>query len=81
MKHLKNLRKIVVGDNYQHCIKYIVGKYYNLGESQGKITAIIQSEEDPKLLDMYVKIDGETVYWKSVKISKCLDFENDVNFE
>lgn len=88
MKHLRNLRKIVVGDSYENSIKYIKadprtgkGPIYNFGESQGKITDMRQSQEDPALIDIYVKIDSDTVYWKSVAISKVLDFENDVNFE
>jgi hypothetical protein len=88
MKHLRNLRKIVVGDNYDNAIKYIradkktgKGPLYSFGEIQGKICDMIQSSEDPSLIDIYVTISSETVYWKSVPISKVLDFENDVNFE
>lgn len=87
MKHLRNLRKIIVGDNYDSSIKYIKadkegkGPTHNFGETKGKIHSMSQSEEDPSLVDIYVNIEGDVVYWKSVKVAKILDFENDVNFE
>lgn len=87
MKHLRNLRKAIVGDSYATAIKYIKadkngkGPTYNFGESQGKIHSMSQSEEDDSLLDIYAKIEGEIVYWKSIRIAKIIDFENDVNFE
>lgn len=81
MKHLRNLRKIIVGDNYHNAIKYIKGNDYFLGKHRGKITSILPSKEDPRLVDIYVQIEEDNVYWKSVLVENIIDFEQDVNFE
>ena len=80
-RHLRNLRKVVVGDDYTNGIKYIKGNYYYLGENKGKITDLLPSKDDPRLLDIFVQIGEDNVYWKSVLIKNIIDFEQDVNFE
>lgn len=83
MKVFKNIRKIVVGDNFTHSIKYVVGVTYNLGSTKAKLSNIIQDQDNPEWFDLFV-LDSEnecSIYWKSVKDKQILDIENDVNFE
>lgn len=83
MKKFTNIRKIVVGDDFAHSIKYVKGAKYNLGKMQAPISSIIQNEDEPQYFDLYiddVKNDC-SIFWKSVKAHKILEVESDVNFE
>lgn len=83
MSRYTNVRKIVVGDDFAHAIKYVKGSKYNLGPSQCEISDILQNDEDPDFVDLFV-IDSKNdcaIYWKSVRTSRILEVEYDVSFE
>lgn len=77
-----NIRKIIVGDNYTFCIKYVKGVEYKIGSKKCKIVDFIDNgtEKDPFSIDIYVSDDISTFLWKTIG-TKPLDIEYDVNFE
>lgn len=74
----KNIRKIIVGDNYSYNIKYVKGAEYKVGVKKCKITDFLVNEETNNI-DIYVT-DGESQFlWKTI-CSTPLEVEYDVNF-
>lgn len=82
-KIFKNIRKIVVGDDFARSIKYVKGANYNIGNTQAKISDILQDEQDPRFFNLYIQDSKNecSVFWKSVKEHLVLEVESDVNFE
>lgn len=74
----KNIRKIIVGDNYSYNIKYVKGAEYRVGTKKCTITDFIVNEEDDSI-DIYVTDGNSGFLWKTI-VSKPLEIEYDVNF-
>ena len=76
-----SLRKIVVGDSYSYCIKYVIGSTYNIGAKKCKLTGFIVTprEGKPDSIDIYVKDDNSTFCWKTIN-REPLEIEYDANF-
>jgi len=74
----KNIRKLIVGDNYSYNIKYVKGAEYKVGTKKCIITDFIINEETNSI-DIYVT-DGDSKFlWKTIG-SIPLEVEYDVNF-
>lgn len=73
----KNIRKIIVGDNYSHNIKYVKGVEYRIGNKKCVLTDFIIHEG--KLIDIYVTDGNSTFLWKTI-LSAPLEIEYDANF-
>lgn len=83
MKKFKNVRKIVVGDDFKNSIRYVKGSKYNLGKTQAELSDILLDEENPNFINLFV-FDSQnecSIFWKSIKTEKIIEFENDVNFD
>ena len=76
-----NIRKIIVGDNYTHNIKYVKGVEYRVGQNKCKLTELISHGEHPDVapIDIYVNDGKSTFLWKTLK-SEPLEVEYDANF-
>lgn len=72
------MRKVVVGDNYNFCIKYVKGSQYKIGTRTCKLVDFIS--QDDGSIDIYVEDDSSTFLWKTVN-TKPLEIEYDANFE
>lgn len=73
-----NLRKVIAGDNYSYCIKYVKGSDYKLGGTTCKITDLLFN--DDKQIEIFVNDGNSTFLWKTL-YKKPLEVEYDVNFE
>ena len=74
----KNIRKIIVGDNYSYNIKYVKGAEYRVGVKKCTITDFIVNEEDNSI-DVYVSDGNSRFLWKTIGATP-LEIEYDVNF-
>lgn len=75
------IRKIIVGDNYTHNIKYIKGIEYRIGRNKCILTDFISHGEHPNVapIDIYVNDGKSSFIWKTIK-REPLEIEYDVNF-
>ena len=73
----KNIRKIIVGDNYSYNIKYVKGAEYRVGSKKCTITDFIVHEGT--IIDIYVTDGASTFIWKTIN-SAPLEVEYDANF-
>ena len=75
------LRKIVVGDSYSFCIKYVIGSEYRIGAKKCKLVDFIvtPNEGEPDSIDIYVSDGDSTFCWKTID-TKPLEKEYDANF-
>jgi len=75
------IRKVIVGDSYSYCIKYIKGTEYKVGSRRCTITDILPLGEGEVLtpLEIYVTDGNSTFLWKTI-YKGVLEVENDVNF-
>ena len=73
----KNIRKIIVGDNYSYNIKYVKGAEYRVGVKKCTITDFIVNEEDNSI-DVYVSDGNSRFLWKTIGATP-LEIEYDVN--
>jgi len=73
------IRKIIVGDNYNFCIKYVKGSEYRIGH---RVCTLVdfQKEEGSESIDILVNDSKSTFLWKTIN-SKPLEIEYDANFE
>lgn len=74
----KNIRKIIVGDNYTYNIKYVKGVAYRVGAIKCELTDFILLDDDT--IEIYVTDGKSTFLWKAIT-QKPLEIEYDVNFE
>tara|TARA_R110000851_G_scaffold27764_5_gene77889 strand:- start:5192 stop:5419 length:228 start_codon:yes stop_codon:yes gene_type:complete len=70
------IRKIIVGDNYTHNIKYVKGTEYRVGATKCKITDFLETKSG---IDIYVTDGNSTFLWKTI-IKEPLEIEYDANF-
>lgn len=70
------IRKIIVGDNYTHNIKYVKGIEYRVGAIKCKITDFLETKGG---IDIYVTDGKSTFLWKTI-IKDPLEIEYDANF-
>tara|TARA_R110002167_G_scaffold331706_1_gene538389 strand:+ start:30513 stop:30755 length:243 start_codon:yes stop_codon:yes gene_type:complete len=76
-----SFRKVVVGDNFENCIRYVKGATYQIGKNRCEITNIIVSETDPNEIEIYAS-DGDAQFrWKTIAKKTVLEKEEDANFE
>lgn len=75
-----HIRKVVVGDSFSFCIKYVKGSEYRVGPKKCKLTDFITSDKDgDESIDIYVSDGNSQFLWKTIN-SKPLEIEYDVNF-
>jgi hypothetical protein len=75
-----NIRKIIVGESFSHCIKYQKGSTFRLPGGPCLLTDLLQNEGDPELIDLFISSNDSKILWKSVSIKMLLEVEYDSNF-
>ena len=78
---VENARKILIGESFNNCIKYQKGSKYRQPNGQCELVDFIQNEEDPNLIDIYLKPPEGAIYlWKSMSKRMLLEVEYDSSF-
>lgn len=77
----RTIRKIIVGDNYTHNIKYVKGVEYRIGANKCELVDFISHGEYPDVapMEIYVNDGKSTFLWKTIK-QEPLEVEYDANF-
>ena len=78
---IKTYRKIIVGDNFLNCIRYVKGSSYTMGDKRNKICTIVDSGSNSKEIDIYAEDKGTKFLWKSINKKTLLEKEYDANFQ
>jgi hypothetical protein len=75
-----NIRKIIVGDSYSNCIRYVKGTEYRVGAKKCILQDFLPNEDKEGSLDIYVSDGKSTFVWKTIH-GEPLEVEYDGNFE
>jgi hypothetical protein len=77
---IANYRKIIVGDSFSNCVRYVKGSKYRLGGKECTLTDFLPSQKEG-CIDIYVSNNGVQLLWKTIPEDQCLEVEHDVTFD
>tara|TARA_R110000803_G_scaffold78075_5_gene143165 strand:+ start:9870 stop:10118 length:249 start_codon:yes stop_codon:yes gene_type:complete len=76
-----NIRKLIIGESFGNSIKYQKGSSYRLPRGSCILTDLIKNEDDPEVVDLFLRPEGEAKFlWKSISTRMLLEVEYDSDF-
>lgn len=84
--NLPELRQVTVGADLNNCMKYIVGKPYNIQGKRHVLEALIYDKEYLSFFGIpavavYLSTDEDTFLWKHIPLGPNTFPEYNINFE